>query len=184
MAGHNPYAPSAATLKGPEPSAAENSTTGIWRDGRVVVMDHNASLPARCVKCNAPAHQPTKVRKVYWHHPGLYLLILAWMLLYIIVALIVRKRADVEPGLCENHKLHRGIAIAVGLLGPVLGLVLAFKSVETPVLLPVGLLLILFSAIYGVARGRVVYARKIDDYNVRLGGFCRDYLDSLPEWPG
>lgn len=147
-------------------------------------MAYDASLPARCVKCNAPAHQPTKTRKVYWHHPALYLLVFFWGILYIIVALMVRRTADVNPGLCERHKQHRGIAIAVGVLGPVLGIFLVFVSPTTPVLVPIGLGLVLVTLIYGIARGRIVFVRRIDDFTVRLGGICREYLDELPGWRG
>ena len=54
-------------------------------------------FPARAHIPNSD--EPTKMRKVYWHHPGVYALILINLIVYAIVAAIVRKRADTESGL-------------------------------------------------------------------------------------
>ena len=87
----NPYAPSQATLKqsGP-PSGQLNSRATAWRYRKMLVMVPETALPDRCIKCNAPAHEPTKERKVYWHHPAVYVLILINVILYAIVGAIVR----------------------------------------------------------------------------------------------
>jgi hypothetical protein len=50
---------------------------------------------------------PIKLRKLSWHNPWLYLLILINILLYAIVALIVRKSAKASPGYCSHHKRAR-----------------------------------------------------------------------------
>jgi hypothetical protein len=95
MAGHNPYAPTQASLKSADTPAG---TGGLWRDDDRLIVAHGATFPQRCVKCNEPSEQPHKMRKVYWHHPAVYLLLLGYAILYIIVALIVRRTAEVNPG--------------------------------------------------------------------------------------
>src|SRR5438105_983048 len=104
--------------------AAPPASLMLWRSGRVLVMGQGASLPDRCVKCNAPAHGQRLVRKLYWHSPFLYLLILASILIYAIVALIVRKRARVEIGICDSARFQRRLEIALGWLLGLGGLVL------------------------------------------------------------
>ena len=64
---------------------------GAWREGNVLIVRKNVALPPRCVKCGAPAEGPLMKRTYYWHDPILYILILAGILIYAIVALIVRK---------------------------------------------------------------------------------------------
>src|SRR5882762_3300178 len=66
---------------------------GIWRDSSTLVMTKDASLPDRCVKCNAPANGLRLKRRLAWHSPVLYLLIVLAVLIYVILAGILSKRA-------------------------------------------------------------------------------------------
>ena len=45
---------------------------------------------------------PVKKRKVYWHHPAWYLLLLAYGVGYALV-LFFRRKAEVSPGLCARR---------------------------------------------------------------------------------
>ena len=69
---------------------------GGWRDGDLLVISEGAKLPDRCVKCNQPAEGYLLQRKLNWHEPTWYLLVIISPLLYIIVALIIRKKAIVR----------------------------------------------------------------------------------------
>ncbi len=125
MDDRNPYAPSRASLKSDDaPSRGGQSGETVWRNQKLLVMVPDAALPPRCVKCNGPAEEPTKVRKIYWHHPLLYLLILINLIVYAVVAAIVRKRALVAPGLCAEHKKRRQIGLLIGWGGVVAGMML------------------------------------------------------------
>jgi hypothetical protein len=184
----NPYAPTRASLERGTASAQAHNAP-VWRYGAVLVMAPGASLPHRCVKCNEPADQPTAERKVYWHHPGIYALIILNLLIYLIVALIVRKQAIVSPGLCVQHKKRRRNALLVAWLGVVLGLasfVAAARdtSSDGPALALAGILLILAGLLWGIIVGRVVYAKRIDRAYVRLKGCGVPFLESLPPFEG
>jgi len=62
---HNPYAPPQANVDG------GGSNAEYWREGRkVLYIALGSDLPARCVRCNAPAVTPINSRKLYWHHWG------------------------------------------------------------------------------------------------------------------
>jgi hypothetical protein len=187
MAEHNPYAPSAASLK--VDRDLHGSDVDVWRDRKYLVMDRDARLPPRCVKCNEPAHEPTKRRTLYWHHPALYILILVQIIVYFIVALIVRKSIVIEPGLCGEHKRKRRNATLITWLGLVASLAL---PAALTVLLPpdgdggvivLGFAIFLVSVIYGVVSSRVLTARKIDANTARLGGCGDKFLESLPDYP-
>jgi hypothetical protein len=75
---------------------------GMWNTGRQVVCARFASLPEGCVKCGAPTVK-RQVRKIYWHEPWFYALLLVGPVIYGILALVLRKEAQVEYGLCRQH---------------------------------------------------------------------------------
>jgi hypothetical protein len=190
MDDRNPYAPSRASLE------ADNSTRpghrlseSVWREGKVLIMVPDSTLPDRCVKCNQPADEPTKARKVYWHHPAVYLLVLINVLLYAIVGVIVRRRAVVAPGLCAEHKKRRRMAILLGWVGFITGIALltwGFRdsTVGGGQFLVTGILLVLLSILASIILARIVYAQKIDRSYVRLKGCGPEFLDTLPRFPG
>jgi hypothetical protein len=67
---------------------------GAWREGDVLVLSkQHHVLPDRCVKCNAPAAGHRWEKRLYWHHPLIYLSLLAGALIYVVIALIARKEA-------------------------------------------------------------------------------------------
>ena len=182
----NPYAPSRASLAAGTLEVSASNSDSAWRESDTLVLRHQATLPARCVKCNAAAHEPTKKRKIYWHHWAIYLLILINIILYAIVAMIARKRAIVSPGLCARHKARRRNAIALGWLGSIAGfaILVAGLGEGEPLLGTFGVLLALVAAMAGVIVGRVVFAKRIDDDYVRLKGCGTAFLNTLPEFPG
>ncbi|HKD55205.1 MAG TPA: hypothetical protein VKB72_13400 [Steroidobacteraceae bacterium] len=152
----------------------------------MLVLLPDASLPHRCVKCNEPATEPTKSRKVYWHSPWVYLLILFNVLIYAVVAVIVRKKAVIAPGLCSTHKTRRrtGIAIAWTLL--LVGVALLFTGIgqRNPGASFGGMLLILGAAVVSTAVTRILRAKRIDARYVRLTGCGTAFLDSMPPFAG
>jgi hypothetical protein len=147
-----------------------------WREDDVLVMRTGSALPERCVKCNAPAIKPIKTTTFYWHHPGWYLLILFYVFLYVIVALIVRRKAKAAIGACAKHRMRRRIFMGVGWGGLILGIA-AFSAGDIGVAL--GLTIILIAAIAGIVGSRFVYPTRITDTEMRLKGCGEAFLASL-----
>lgn len=170
----NPYAP---------PQAALEAREGIdcWREGKELVVPTGAELPHRCVKCNAPAVMD-KPRQFTWHSPGWYLLLFVAVLVYIIVALIVRKKVKIAIGLCEAHRQRRSTLnkTAVGILllsGATLFGAISYESGmlgwTTAALLTVGIIVAIVAA-------STLSAGRISDTQARFRGCGNDFLDSLP----
>ena len=177
---HNPYAPSRASLKQLD---SPGDSSEVRRDGKWLVMPVDAALPPRCVKCNAEPLEPTKRRTVYWHHPGIYLLLLVNLLVYAVVAAIVRKTVKIFPALCEEHKARRRntILVAWGCVIAAFAAPIMFANDDNAggwILF--GVLLFLFGVLFGMIRARIVYAKRIADGELRLGGCGEQFLDSLP----
>jgi hypothetical protein len=85
----------------------------VQRQGRDLIVWRGGTLPPYCVKCGLVTHQEPVKRKFYWHSPLLYLTIFAGVLIYAIIALIVRKRFDLAVPLCDSHFRLRRIWLSV-----------------------------------------------------------------------
>ena len=180
MESFNPYQPPTAAIIPPLPAAPE-ATADVWRDGKELVVRYRSQMPARCVKCNAPAVQPMKKRRFTWHHPGYYLLILVGLLLYVIVALIARKSVYLSPGLCQTHALRRQRIIWAAWIAAIGGLVLMFSggSLGAGAVL-LGLVFVLGSLIASTTGARILTASRIDESYARFRGCGNEFLATLP----
>lgn len=156
------------------------------RAGRFVVS-RNTILPPQCVKCGNPATEPWLRKTFYWHHPGFYFLVIS-PLIYIIVALIVRKSVALSVPLCDAHKKLRITLLWVGgvlLAGCIpLPVVLGSNGDDSAVILAVWLGIAMFIA--GIAflgfssQLRPTY---IDSQVAEFTGACPAFLSALNAAP-
>jgi hypothetical protein len=163
---------------------------GVWRQGNQLVMTKDAQLPYVCIKTNRPAETWLR-RNLYWHNPWIYLLILLSIWIYIIVALIVRKRADIQVPLCRERIVRRRWTIAGAwllILSGVLLMIAGFGNAQPDNLGAMvgvaGTLVLLTGAIAGVALARIVTPARITQDYVWLKGVHPEYLASLPPFEG
>jgi hypothetical protein len=173
----NPYAP--PSFDATEDPRLVGSSQDIRREGDAVVIPVlGARFPDRCVVCNQPAVKRLS-RKLYWHTPYLYGLILIALLIYAIVALIVRKTARFEIGLCEKHVKRRRFGIFLAWFGFFGGLVATIAVADrAPAMMLVTMLVTIASPIAGIFMSQVVSAKRIDDRYAWLK-VGRPFLDSL-----
>jgi hypothetical protein len=158
----------------------------LWRSGKQVVLRRNAALPDRCVKCNAPAHGIRLKRQLSWHPSAWYLLIFVGLLIYVIVALIVRKQAVVQLPLCEAHRARRRWIITTCWLAFLGGIALIILGANQAAgggwIIVTGIVAILAGAFGGALLAPPVTPARIDSDFVWLRGAGREFLDTLPTW--
>ena len=165
----------------------------IARWGNQLIVPRYCYLPNVCVKCNQPAGKYRWQRHLYWHHPALYILILfPGILIYIIVAMIVRRSCLVEASLCDFHGRRRRRRIWIGwliALTGVLSFIAAFvlasgrqsdDSPLLPILIVLGTLLVIVSLFWAIFAVRVLWPKAIDRTHAHLAGAGAEFLDSLP----
>ena len=169
---------------------------GVWRVGDDLIMTKDGEFPDRCIHCNAPAEGWRLKKKLSWHPSGYYLLILVNLIIYAIVALIVRQTAKVRFPLCDEHRRRRRRAIMLGwLLGlggvPVMigGAVFAdqiqgLNGSAGIACFVLGFGMILAGLICGLYGSRVVSITKIDKRYVWLSKVGPSFLASLPAYGG
>ncbi|HVX14480.1 MAG TPA: hypothetical protein VHC22_25055 [Pirellulales bacterium] len=162
------------------------ATGGVWRDGNTLVMWKGAVLPDRCVRCNTPTTRRLK-RTLYWHHPLVWLVIVAGVLVYVIVALVVRKKAVVRFGFCDRHYKRRLLAILawwVITLACVASVWYGVAHNGNPAWPIWAAILVFFgNLLFAVAITRPVAPTRIDDQYVWLKKIHPDFLANFAPVP-
>ncbi|HEX7643402.1 MAG TPA: hypothetical protein VF472_14445 [Burkholderiaceae bacterium] len=152
-----------------------------WRDGKILVLKREGQLPPRCIKCNADAQMPMRRKSLSWHHPGWYCLLLLNLIIYAIVATLARKRAKIEFGLCEEHAAKRRKVIiaswAIFLASAGTAFLLGQKMEDPGIPAAIAIAGLLIALIVAIVGARTVYAKRIDDREIRLAGCGEPFLD-------
>lgn len=181
----------AAICAGCKDRALEKLRSGLplggvaWQDGKWLVACQSAVMADSCTKCGQPAGGERMRRKFYWHHPLIYLALLANVLIYVLVALCVRKAVTVELGFCGNCKRRRWLHIAVAWVLVLAGIAVGFAGLAQEALWGfAGVGLFLAGIIWGAVFGPPLRPHRIKDGYAWLGGAHADYLARLPKWTG
>jgi len=166
-----------------EPLSAAEPGAGLWREGDVLVVKKDAALPDRCVRCNGRADGAMLKQSYQWHNPALYILAPFALLIYVLVALAIRKTATLHVGICREHLTARKRSRLGSALLAIAGVVSLFLAIEGGSLFGWGgLLLLLGGAVWGTIGTRLLSVQGIDDHFVRLKGAHPGYLSALPAW--
>lgn len=180
----NPYEAPGVTAGSEQPRADSDRRLkrGIHRSGPLLVIPaRGARLPMRCVVCNAPGANRA-YRKLYRHHPRFYFLLLLSPVVYLIVALMVRKQVGFEMSLCASHARRRRNGFLIGwggTLACLIGFLVLRSSGFRSSLVTIALLLALIGCpLIGMAMAKVVTAHRIDKRSAWLH-VGRPFLDSF-----
>jgi len=154
---------------------------GVWRIGPKLIFRSGAALPGKCIKCGQPSTHRLQ-RTLYWHAPWIYLLILASLLIYVVLALVLRKKAVVAIPLCDEHRKARsnGLLTTWLLVFGVIGSIVGGISMEQPWFFLLGLGCFIAAIVVGV-RSRLLVPTLIDDQGIaQAKGCCEEFLRPLP----
>ena len=140
-------------------------------------------LPRLCVRCGAAANGRPVERMFYWHHPGLYVLLIS-PVIYVIVALIVRKQMKLRVPLCAQHAQRRNLFVTLAWVLPLIGIADAFVlprfNVDGAIVALICVVLILTGLIMWAVVSNPVTPRFIDATRGEFAGFCETYLQQFP----
>ncbi|HPF39793.1 MAG TPA: hypothetical protein PK093_14230 [Phycisphaerae bacterium] len=156
----------------------------IWRDGKCVGIGAGRGMVStRCFKCNELADDKPLKRRLSWHTPAVYLLLLLSPIIYVLVALLIRKTTIVYVGLCPRHKHRHRVVVAITALMVVSVVPLGIAG-STAAGEPVYFISAFFSLLIGLivyaTAGHVVTAKRISDRETLLRGAGAEFLKSLP----
>jgi hypothetical protein len=144
-----------------------------------------AILPPLCIKCGAPADGKPVERIIYWHQPVLYLLILAGLLIYAIVAMVVRKGIKVRMPLCARHAQRRSVAVTLAWVLPLVGIadaiILPQFNIDGGVVALITITLVVTGLVVWGVVSTPIRPKSIDQYRGVFTGFCKIFLEQFPE---
>ncbi len=163
----------------------------VWLDTELC---ESGDLPDVCLKCGRATS--SRVRKTFSWLPGwVYLFILAGLLVFVILALILRKSVTAHVPLCQEHKnhwLYRALGIVLGLFAAIGWVVIAAILMGS---LPPGsdLNALLGLSILGALLGWLIAAAVVsttairaveisDRRGLKLNGVCRDFVEAYRDF--
>lgn len=157
----------------------------VSTEGRDLVVPRDAEFPRICLMSGATEdliEVPIR-RQLTWHHPAVYLAILLNLLVYAILALIVRKKSSHRFYLSRTEKArhanwHRANWLIF--LGS-FGMFFAAGASDRGELVLVGLAGLLASIVIYVAKVRLLQATRIDDTYTWVRGIPRHVLPKVVE---
>jgi len=151
-------------------------------------MHKAAPLPDICLKSNGKATRRLP-RSLSWHHPAIYVLVVISPIIYIIVALVVRKTATIQLPLTDEWYARRRwrMFVACSLVVACIPLLIAGAAFAdqlaiAPWLMVGAFLGILGATIYGLLACRLVKPERITDQYIWLKGVNPDFLNRLEVW--
>jgi hypothetical protein len=166
---------------------------GVWRKGALLVTTRTAVLPPVCVKCNQPADGSYQLRTYYWYHPALLLLAVVALLIFALVALITRKKADVTLGLCKQHHSKRiklltitWLLVLGGIAGLIAGVAIAANARGGDLTGTFVILVAIAAMIIAIFTGfgsRVIVPTKMDQQYAWFKGCGTEFLATLSAVP-
>jgi len=154
------------------------------RTANLLYVPQNSILPANCVKCGQPS--TTLVKKTfYWHPAWVYILILPGLLIYAIVAMVVRKGMKLQVPLCDVHsqarktKIWLAVALLLGFLP--FGIVVGSMLPDSAGWVWLGAVGMFFTGLVlaGIV-SNILKPTYIDDSYATFKGASEDFLRQLP----
>lgn len=150
----------------------------------VPVLNQPVILPPLCVRCGAAADGKTVEKTFYWHHPALYILLVS-PIIYVIVAVIVRKSVKVNVPLCAHHAQRRGTAVMLAWLLPLIGIadifILPRFNVDPGIVALVTIAFIVAGLVIWAVAGNIMRPTSIDKYFAEFSGCCEIFLQQFPQ---
>jgi hypothetical protein len=104
---------------------------------RLHVKQADGGLPMVCMRCGEPA-TVVKTKKMSYYPRGLLLLVLAGapgLIILVVLALVLRKRARLQAPLCDQHQSHWPIRLAISWAAAIAAILFGVATVVLLILL-------------------------------------------------
>jgi len=173
----------------------EQSSGGIWSDGKMLVVHKQAKLPLICVKTNEPAEK-TIQRTFYWHSPLVYFLILLNIIIYFIGAMLTRKSHKLGVPISQDIASRRTKSVLLCWLFAMLSIGLIvfgfymvsignsnFNSTVGICSVIGGFVTLIASAVIGSRKASILVAKKITDHATWFKGANPEFVRRFPPIP-
>lgn len=105
-------------------------------EGNKILGNESIILPHACVKCGEVLSEQDgdsrRKKDLYWAHPGIYVLVLIQLIVFLIVYLVTRKKCHVEYSVCRdcNAKQRMNIVYCIISLAVFIGMIALMINLE------------------------------------------------------
>lgn len=161
---------------------------------RLNIHEADGDLPMVCMCCGAPA-TVVRTRRMSWYPRWVWLLILVNLLVLLIVAMILTKRATLQAPLCDEHKNHWSKRMLIGfgsfvlLVLFIIGEVVVMSNASRQIQDSMGGFAFLAGAVAVLAwlillvtlSGTAIRPNEITDRDLVLAGVSPAFIDALEE---
>ena len=170
----------------PPPAAPAIVRSGSNLSIAVPMRGETVYLPPLCVKCGRPAAGKPVEKTFSWHRPAWYLLILIGLLVYVIVALVVRKSIRIGVPLCTEHAQRRSLWVTLSWVLPLIGIADAFVlprfNVDPGWTVLITIVSLLSGLVIWAVVGNPIRPQSIDEFRAEFSGFCEPFLEQFPTY--
>jgi hypothetical protein len=163
----------------------ESEGTGVWRCGELLVAEHGASLPRRCVRCNRPVDGTPVYCHLLESPTKWWLLTLVGVLPWYAVRAVRGRRSALHVHFCPIHLGRQRAAIRIAILfwttgAMMIGLAWMRHGLDSLA----GVLAILIGVIAWLLSPGTLAAARIDRDHVWVEGVDGAFLAELPARAG
>lgn len=166
---------------------SEDFAHGAWRADRNLVITHGATLPDRCIVCNAPAEGNSITKTLIWHTPMLLPLLVfvpVGLIIYAVLAFLFKRTLTTKLPLCAHHRRRRQVLSIAGLaMLPAFFILAAIGiTINEPALIPPGIVLSLVGIVVLLFARNEIWPIRISDDHAHVRGANSEWLEGLPPW--
>jgi hypothetical protein len=156
-----------------------------WRCGAMLVAEHGATLPCRCVRCNRPVASPPIRCKLFLAPGNWWLPTVLGVLPWYLARAATGRRSFVRAHFCDIHLGRQRAAIRIAaLLWATGALMIALAFLRHGLDAFAGVIAILAGLMLWLLSPGSLSATRIDDEHVWVEGVDRAFLAELPARAG
>jgi hypothetical protein len=155
----------------------------VWREGKKILVASGSHLPDQCVKCGQPGNGKPVRKSFSWHEQWVSFLVLLSPIVYLIVAMVMRKQGKLTYSLCQRHVASRRNAMLVSGGVALLAIPMFFiggSERDLVGLIPLGIVVLIGGLIALLITARTLTPTKIENNYLWLKGAGEGFLSRLP----
>jgi hypothetical protein len=164
---------------------SRHSPGRAWRCGAMLVAEHGALLPTRCVRCNRPVESPAVHCPLFLAPNKWWLPTVLGVIPWYLARAATGRRSFVRAHFCEIHLGRQRAAIRIaGLLWATGALMILLAFIRHGLDAFAGVIAILAGLMVWLLSPGSLSATRIDDEHVWIEGVDRAFLAELPARSG
>jgi hypothetical protein len=165
----------------PTPPTPPSPAPDVVVHGKTLIVPKNYAFPPVCLVTGRTDDLVEVRRKLSWHASGVYLLILINLLIYIIVAMVVRKTSEHTFYLSRQERDSRRKWTVVGWITVLAGIgsLVVGAAMETPAMIIACPILLIAGIVVFYTKVQLLRAERISETSASIRGIAPAVMNQL-----